>query len=132
MTKIFDETLDAIQSNGKTPNDVWWVGSHDGRYVISWDVFERQFSDVEYDSGYGGQEIASDLVVVGDNWWLSRSEYDGSECWRFETRPKVGTDTQTFSRITDPDGACWASIEEMNRPGGKYADLPTEKAVEGL
>ena len=27
-------------------------------------------------------------VAVGDNWWLERAEYDGSEWWEFKTIPK--------------------------------------------
>lgn len=127
QTNLLQETLNAIAAGGKTPADVRWVGSFDGRYTITWAEFE-QLADIEYDSGYGGQEIANDLVVVGDDWWLTRSEYDGSECWAINTKPLLCAVVHPFTRVTDPENACWASIEEMNRPGGKYADAPIKES----
>jgi hypothetical protein len=121
MANLLKETQNILEWSGKTPADVLWVGSFDGEYTITWAEFE-QLANIEYDSGYGGQEIANDLVVVGNDWWLTRSEYDGSEGWHFNTKPQAG-EGKSFNRVTDPEGACWASIEEMNRPGGKYADL---------
>jgi len=122
QTNLLQETLDTIKWGNKTPADVRWVGSFDGKYAITWAEFE-QLANIVYDSGYGGQEIARDLIVVGDDWWLTRSEYDGSECWTFNTKPQLEEGAQSFTRVTDPEGACWASVEEANRPGGKYADL---------
>lgn len=43
---------------------------------------------INVNNGYGWPEIPKDLVVVGDNWWLERAEYDGSEWWEFKTIPK--------------------------------------------
>ena len=41
--------------------------------------------DIDYDDGYGDQEIAVDLVVVfTDGGFLCREEYDGSEWWEYE------------------------------------------------
>jgi hypothetical protein len=42
---------------------------------------------VNYDDGFGGNEIPLSLVVVGDDWWLERGEYDGSEWWEFKRLP---------------------------------------------
>ena len=28
-----------------------------------------------------------DLLIVGDDWWLERHEYDGAEWWEFKTLP---------------------------------------------
>jgi len=42
---------------------------------------------VEYDSGYGATKVAKDLVIVGEDWWLERCEYNGSEWWEFKTLP---------------------------------------------
>lgn len=43
---------------------------------------------VEYYGGYGRTEVALDLMVVGNNWWLERAEYDGMEWWEFKQMPK--------------------------------------------
>jgi len=76
MTNFKDETIKAVGDL-----EVWWVGSADGVYVSTWEQF-LPLADVEYSSGYGGQEAPGDLVVVFvDGSWLSRGVYDGSEWW---------------------------------------------------
>ncbi len=98
MTNFLKETLEVLKRSGKTPDDVRWVGKREPDYLAAikarvevlpcgtWAEFER-FADFDYDDGYGGVEVASDLKVVGDDWWLERGEYDGSEWWEFKTLP---------------------------------------------
>lgn len=84
MENLLEETLRALKDNGKSSNDV--------RFVISfplftdWKSFERN-ANFNYDDGYGWNYISLDLKIVGDNWWLERSEYDGSEWWDFKEIP---------------------------------------------
>lgn len=85
--KFIAETINKLNENHLTPDDVNWVGSRNGLYVLSWKEFEEKFKNLDYDNGYGSQVIASDLIVVGDNWWLERAEYDGLEWWEFRTPP---------------------------------------------
>jgi hypothetical protein len=54
------ETLEALDSHGKTIKDVIWVGCKD--FKISIEKF-LEISNREYDSGFGGQEVAIDLIV---------------------------------------------------------------------
>lgn len=119
MENLLKETIEDLKKHGKGPTDVRWVGSSDGAYWVDWAAFAA-IANVEYDDGFGGQEIASDLVVVGDDWWLEREEYDGSEWWSFKRAPeRPGGEGKTFATVHN--GESWATIEEMNRPGGKYA-----------
>ena len=60
---LLDETKDAISRSGHSTDDVRFVGSRDGELGIPWSQAEKVL-DVDYDEGYGGQEIAADLVVV--------------------------------------------------------------------
>lgn len=113
---LLKETLKILKDNNKNIDDVMWVGSLSGIYSISWEDFEK-ISNIEYDSGYGGQEIATDLIIVGNNWWLERGEYDGSEWWQYKELP-IKKDNKKFKTVCNGD--IWASIEEMNKPGGKY------------
>ncbi len=95
---LLEETLDMLRQNGKTPADVRWVGQREPTYLTdirpqptpipcgSWDDFAR-FADFEYDNGYGGARVEQSLKIVGDDWWLERGEYDGSEWWEFKTLP---------------------------------------------
>ena len=84
------ETLDILKECGKTIQDARWVGYYDGdrNKRISVDEFFVAAMRTNYDNGYGSAEIDTSLVVVGDDWWLERAEYDGSEWWEFKTMPK--------------------------------------------
>ena len=44
--------------------------------------------NIEYDNGYGGQEIDG-TILFNDNTWLSRGEYDGSEWWQYNKCPTI-------------------------------------------
>lgn len=44
--------------------------------------------DVEYDNGYGGQELYGRVWLTG-NMWLDRWEYDGSEGWKISFEPII-------------------------------------------
>lgn len=84
MQNLLEETLMKLEEVGKTMEDVVWIGSSDGYIPI--ETFKR-LADVEYSPGFGSSEVATDLLVVGDNWWLERGEYDGSEWWEYKTAP---------------------------------------------
>ncbi len=104
MANLLKETLAILQANGKSPSDVRWVGAHSAPYKKkiaegSWDDFAK-LAGFNYDDGYGGNEIESDLIVVGDDWWLERGEYDGSEWWEFKTMPSRMADAHPL-RDTD-------------------------------
>lgn len=42
---------------------------------------------IDYDAGYGSIEIDPSLKIIGEDWWLTREEYDGSEWFEFHTMP---------------------------------------------
>lgn len=84
---LLEETLLALKQNGKTPKDVSWCGSLDAWF--SWSEFAELAAKTNYDSRFGGQEIAPDLAIVGDNWWLERGKYDRSEWWEFKSLPRI-------------------------------------------
>lgn len=111
---LLKETIEAISSCGKTTDDVMWVGSKDGKYAIDWRDFER-IADIDYDDGYGSQEIAKDLVVVffGDC-YLDRREYDGAEWWEFNEAPQMRPDAEIFSKLKGECG--WETLDELNNP----------------
>ena len=96
MTNLLQETISILEHNGKTQEDVLWVG--DTSKKTTWENFER-ISNFEYDSGYGGTEIERSLLIVGDTWWLERGEYDGSEWWEFKEHPSC--DSSTFTKLLD-------------------------------
>ena len=85
IVNLLEETLKVLKTHDKSPKDVLWVGNE--FHKTTWVGFES-VANITYDNGYGGNEIASDLLIVGDCWWLERGEYDGSEWWDFKTLPK--------------------------------------------
>jgi len=100
MMNLLKETLDILKSHDKSPSDVLWVGTPEASYLReisghrnspapfgSWAEFEK-FADFAYDEGFGGANVNGDLLIVGEDWWLERGEYDGSEWWEFKTLPQ--------------------------------------------
>ena len=84
MSNLLVETREDLEDNNKTINDINWVGNN----KFYFDVNEfLNIANVEYDDSYGAPEVAQDLLVVGDNWWLERHEYDGSEWWEYKEIP---------------------------------------------
>ena len=85
MENLLKETEQALKEHKKTLKDVEWIGK--GNYFMSIDSFKK-IANKEYDNGYGGNEVDLGLKICGDNWWLERAEYDGSEWWEFKQKPK--------------------------------------------
>lgn len=115
MTHLLTETLDRMKQAGHEVEDVVFVGSVDGRYECSWEEFAK-LADVEYDSGYGGANVAGDLVIrFRDGRKMWRGEYDGSEWW--EADPLFEEDAavrKPIFRIVRDEDHYWASLDEMN------------------
>ena len=45
--------------------------------------------NVEYDNGYGGQELYGIIWYTDGKTWSERGEYDGSEWWEFREVPEI-------------------------------------------
>lgn len=110
MKNLIKETVDVLSSHDLSPVDVAWVGSRDGKYALGWEDFVKIFKNFVYDSGLGRQEIAEDLVVVGDDWWLERHDYDGYEWWEFKKLPIARGDPKPFDRVRM---SCQASLDRI-------------------
>lgn len=109
MKNLLQETVEVLFENNKIPNDVKWVGTREIKFT--WDKF-AELSNEEYDNGYGGQLVASNLIIVGDNWWLERHEYDGSEWWEFKEMPITPERDIVPIRVI---GGMWDGLQEINR-----------------
>lgn len=93
MRNLLRETTAKLREYGHGSGDVRWVESrlddwnNGERQWCTWDEFAAR-AGIDYDAGFGGTAIAESLRVVGDDWWLERHEYDGSEWWEYKRRPE--------------------------------------------
>lgn len=94
---LLSETLRKMEQYGKTFKDVeqvtWVVVTKrdwkDGKPVFktedhwcTWETFAEAARSIDYDNGYGHQEIGESLeILFKDGSWMQRWEYDGSEGW---------------------------------------------------
>ena len=113
MTNLLKETCDILTSINKLPTDIIFIGSEVSGYTCTWGEFVR-LADREYDSGYGAQEVAYDLIIVfSDGTKLSRSEYDGSERWRVDYPFEIPKITKPITSLFAKIG--WDSLEDSNK-----------------
>lgn len=117
MTNLLKETIEDIEASGHTPGEVAFIGSSDAKYRLTWDEFEK-LADVEYHSGYGAAEVATDLVVrFSDGRSMWRHEYDGAERWEWDAHATVD-----YSRPGLPvvqlvvPGGLWPNMHDINDP----------------
>lgn len=96
MLNLYEETTAFLREHGKTWEDVWYVVADEdpayntvkGRMPVA--RFKALAKKIDYDDGFGGNEISLGLKLVGAGWWMERHEYDGSEWWEFKARPSFG------------------------------------------
>lgn len=116
---LLKETKCVLSDHGKSIDDVIWVG------CASFEIPMAEFvklADVNYDSGYGAPEVAQDLVLVGEGWWIERREYDGSEWWEYceimnrppETRSVTALTVGQYNKEHDEHACGWRSLAEIN------------------
>lgn len=111
MTNLLQETIQAIKNSGHKVQDIVFIGSIDSGYSCTWNEF-LLLADIEYDSGYGGQEVASDLTIVfsdGSTMW--RREYDGSEWWEYSKPVESPKERKKITKLT---GGMWATLADLN------------------
>lgn len=84
MENLLNETKEILKENNKKIEDIKWIGCKNF-YVDTEDFIK--LSDTFYDADYGSPKVVEDLLIVGDNWWLERHEYDGSEWWEYKSIP---------------------------------------------
>lgn len=109
MDNLWEETLKKLVDNEKTFEDVLFIQGDD--FGITKENFETVAKNTEYDSGYGAQHVATDLVLVGEDWWIERAEYDGAEWWEFKSIP---VRSKYMKNVTNLGRGMWDTLEEMN------------------
>lgn len=113
---LLRETKLILEKNGKTIKDIVAVQGKD--FAISVKDF-LILADTEYDNGFGSPKVAEDLVVIGNDFWLERHEYDGSEWWEYKECPAILENIVSVDALTTYqrhfDGILgWCSLKELN------------------
>lgn len=108
---LYQELLEELNQHGKSIEDIIWVGTNKERVDV--DKFLEIAKKTDYDSGFGSQKIAKDLLIVGLDWWIERNEYDGSEWFEFKSLPKIPDQTMKIKRLWKEDKR-WATLREIN------------------
>lgn len=50
-------------------------------------------------------------MLVGEEWWIERCEYDGAEWWEFKCIPAR---SKYMKNVTNLHKGMWDTLEEMN------------------
>ena len=115
MSNLLKETERKLAEAGYTWDDV--VAIQGKEFGIGIARF-KELADVEYSSGYGAQEVASDLVILmKDGSWFTRGEYDGSEWWEHHTAPKLLPcihDDKVERLVVKHEDVGWCTLAECN------------------
>lgn len=77
--------------------------------------------DVEYDNGYGGQELWGE-IWYDDGTWSERAEYDGSEWWKHCSAPAIADDLLDY-----PPGKPLAETKPL---GSKRGETPAMDEID--
>lgn len=101
-TNLLAETIETLTQNGRVEAEVLWVGNE--QYRCSWEAFSEVAKKENYDDGYGGTEVPTDLLVVGKDFWMERHEYDGSEWWEYKEQPKMPEQEFTPTTFLNKNG----------------------------
>ena len=125
---FLEETIVFLERCGKTEKDVWWVGRGFGDYgawrnqepyKTTWEDF-RSKADFCYDNDFGQEYIPLDLILVGEDFWLEREEYDGSEHWAYRTMPTEPAVTRELD-LSD----ALEEVERSRKEAEEREKLPT-------
>ena len=97
---LLTETETDIKESGHAPQDIIFIGSQKSGHSCTWEEY-RTLADFEYDSGFGGNEIPWDLIIVfSDGATMWRGEYDGSEWWNFSTPFVMPQDLKSINTLS--------------------------------
>jgi hypothetical protein len=110
---FLDETLKAIEGSGHTPDDITFIGSLVTGHACTWYDFVS-LADFDYNSGYGAQKIATDLVIAfSDKTYMTRGEYDGSEWWEYNEPLVLPTERKPITCL-HTRSVGWDSLKRIN------------------
>ena len=105
-----EETRIMLYNYGYDISDIDWIGCED--FQIKIDDFFKYADTFNYNSGFGHAYVALDLkIVMNDDTWFERHEYDGSEYWVHKGAPRKPT---VFKEFKGFNRSCyWPTLAEF-------------------
>lgn len=94
---LWEETIEKLQENGYIFDDVIAIYGED--FQITKENFEEIAKETDYNDGYGCQEIAKDLTILGKDFIMIRENYDGAEWWRMILIPDVSSSNKNIKYV---------------------------------
>jgi hypothetical protein len=112
---LLEETLETLKQHEKSETDVEWVGSKEWGW-FTWEEFKELAQNCWYNNSYGLEEIAVDLMIVGQDWWLERRSHDGAEWWEFKKKPEKPTEKKKPKALCTRQTQKWgpSKLKELN------------------
>lgn len=86
MVNLLEETVECMKKNGKNPSNVLFVNTDEG--FMRWKDFADQ-ADEYYNYQSGHSQVRSDLVIIGVDFWMERTQYGDTEWWVYYEKPPV-------------------------------------------
>lgn len=118
---LLAETLRVIERSGHAVSDIVFIGSEESGHSCSWDEF-CVLADVEYNHGYGTQQVAMDLIIVfSDGQRLWRDSADGKEWWNYCVPFEIPTELKPIESLFALIGG--ESIERIERKTKEFDEL---------
>lgn len=108
VNTLYDVTLDCLKENGKSFNDVRWIGCKD--FSIDINDFIKYSKNINSRTKDVLSVIPRDLVIVGDDFWLERIEFFEDllmdtiyDCWKYKEKPKKPKENRTIYSLNIND-----------------------------
>lgn len=108
---LWNETIGKLNKNGKTFDDVLVICGDE--FQITKENFEKIARETEYYSGYGYQQVAYDLKLIGNDFAMIRVENAGNEWWEFVSLSKYPKRMETVNKLADDNYS--NDLEDMNK-----------------
>lgn len=118
MKNLWKETIGVLEKHNLSFDDVVAIYGND--FQITKENFEEVAKKTNYDSGYGSQEVASDLKILGNNFIMTREEYDGSEWWNINFTNGIPKEVKHITKLHG--GMSWSTLKEINSEEDKEND----------
>lgn len=85
---LLSETEQKLKELNLTLDDIQFVACTESEYgsdyvFMNKDTFVKNAGSVNYNNGYGSQEIKNNLTIYTKTHIIYRFEYDGAECWKY-------------------------------------------------